>query len=90
MPRNQMTCREFVGLIGADRDGERSSAESFSQHSATCSRCSDYLKGYELTISAARRIGQNSSSQDSLDIIETVMPMSLVRRILDHRLKAPE
>jgi hypothetical protein len=87
VPRNQMTCREFVGLIRAHRDGELGSADrqSFSQHSGKCARCSDYLNGYQRTINAAKRI-----RGDSLDTIEAVMPISLVRRILDHRLKAPE
>ena len=87
MPRNQMTCREFVGLIGAHRDGELGSADrqSFSQHSGKCVRCSDYLNGYQLTINAAKRI-----REDSLDPIEMAMPESLVRGIMGHRLKAPE
>ena len=84
MPRSQMTCREFVGLIRAYRDGELGSADrqSFSQHAGTCPRCSNYLRGYELTISAVRRF-----REDSLGPVETMMPKPLVRRILSHRLK---
>ena len=84
MQRSELTCREFVGLIGRLRDDELSDVErrSFLQHRAECARCSDYLKGYELTISAAKRI-----AEDSRDSGETIMPKSLVNRILDNRLK---
>ena len=86
MPLNEMTChitcREFVRLIPAFRDGELSETDrqSFSQHVGDCRRCPDYLKGYELTISAARQIG------DSRDAGETTMPKILVSRILGDRL----
>ena len=81
MQRSELTCREFVGLIRRLRDDELSDVErpSFLQHRTKCVRCSDYLRGYELTISAAKRIAEDSS--------ETVMPKSLVNRILDNRLK---
>jgi hypothetical protein len=52
------------------------------QHLGECARCSDYLKGYELTISAAKWI-----AEDSRDSGETLMPKSLINRILDSRLK---
>jgi anti-sigma factor RsiW len=79
VPRNKMTCREFVGLIGAYRDGELSGADSqsFSQHGGDCARCSGYLKGYEQTVRAARRSGE-----DSRDGSETRMPEPLVREII--------
>ena len=84
MQRSELTCREFVGLIRRLRDDELSDVDrrTFLQHRAKCVRCSDYLKGYELTISAAKRIGENSH-----DSSETVMPKPLVNRILDNRLK---
>ena len=84
MPRNQMTCREFVALIPGFRDGKLNAADrqSFSEHTCKCGRCSDYLKGYELTISAAKRI-----AEDSRDSGEKTMPKSLVSKILDARLK---
>jgi anti-sigma factor RsiW len=86
VPRNKMTCREFVGLIPAYRDGELSSADrqSFSEHTCKCGRCSHYLKGYELTVSTTKRI-----AEDSRDPGETMMPKSLVSRILSHKLKRP-
>jgi anti-sigma factor RsiW len=86
VPRNKMTCREFVGLIPAYRDGELSAAhrQSFSEHIGTCVRCSDYLKGYELTISATKRI-----AEDSRDSGDTMMPKTLVSKILGHRQKRP-
>ena len=82
--RSELTCREFVGLIRRLRDGELSDVDrrSFLPHGQTCVRCSDYLKGYELTISAAKRI-----ADDANDSAETMMPKSLVNRILDSRLK---
>ncbi|WP_424670312.1 zf-HC2 domain-containing protein [Candidatus Binatus sp.] len=82
--QREVTCRQFVGLIGRLRDGELSDVDrrSFLQHRRECARCSDYLKGYELTISAAKRI-----AEDSRDSSETVIPRSLVNRILDSRLK---
>jgi hypothetical protein len=82
--RSELTCREFVGLIRRLRDDELSDVDrrSFLQHRGECARCSDYLKGYELTIGAAKRI-----AEDSRDFSETVMPKSLVSRILDNRLK---
>ena len=82
--RSELTCREFVGLIRRLRDDELSDVDrrTFLQHRAKCVRCSDYLKGYELTISAAKRI-----AEDSCDSSETVTPKSLVNRILDNRLK---
>jgi hypothetical protein len=82
--RSELTCREFVGLIGRLRDDELSDVDrrSFLQHRGECARCSDYLKGYELTISAAKRI-----AEDSRDSGEKTMPKSLVSRILDARLK---
>ena len=85
MQHNVMTCREFVGLIRVLRDGELSDTDrrSFSEHAGKCGRCSDYLKGYELTISATKRI-----ADDAIDSAETMMPKSLVNRILDSRLKS--
>jgi hypothetical protein len=82
--RSELTCREFVGLIRRLRDNELSDVDrrSFLQHRGECARCSDYLKGYELTISAAKRI-----AEDSRDSGEKTMPKSLVSRILDARLK---
>ena len=60
--QRELTCREFVGLIGRLRDDELSDVDrrSFLQHRQKCVRCSDYLKGYELTISAAKRIAEDS------------------------------
>ena len=82
--RSELTCREFVGLIRRLRDDELSDFDrrTFLQHRAKCVRCSDYLKGYELTISAAKRI-----AEDSRDSGEETMPKFLVTRILDARLK---
>jgi hypothetical protein len=82
--RSELTCREFVGLIRRLRDDELSDVDrrSFLQHRANCVRCCDYLKGYELTISATKRI-----ADDAIDSAETMMPKSLVNRILDTRLK---
>jgi hypothetical protein len=82
--RSELTCREFVGLIRRLRDNELSDVDrrSFLQHRGECARCSDYLKGYELTISAAKRI-----AKDSRDSGETTMPESLVSRILSVRQK---
>ena len=84
MQRSELTCREFVGLIRRLRDNELSDVDrrSFLQHRRECARCSDYLKGYELTISAAKRI-----AEDSRDSGEKTMPKSLVSKILDARLK---
>ena len=84
MQRSELTCREFVGLIRRLRDNELSDVDrrSFLQHRGECARCSDYLKGYELTISAAKRI-----AEDSRDSGEKTMPKSLVSKILDARLK---
>jgi hypothetical protein len=81
--RSELTCREFVGLIRRLRDDELSDVDrrSFLQHRANCVRCSDYLKGYELTISAVKRMAEDSRHSN-----ETV-PKSLVNRILDSRLK---
>ena len=84
MQRNELTCREFVGLIRRLRDDELSDVDrrTFLQHRAKCVRCSDYLRGYELTISAAKRV-----AEDSRDPSETMISKSLVNRILDSRLK---
>jgi len=81
--RSELTCREFVALIRRLRDDELSDVDrrTFLQHRANCVRCSDYLKGYELTISAVKRM-----AEDSRHSSETV-PKSLVNRILDSRLK---
>ena len=81
MPRRGITCREFVGLIRAFRDGELSDTDrrSFSQHARKCRRCSYYLKGYEMTIRATKRIAD--------DAAETMIPKSLVSRILGDRPK---
>ena len=87
MQRSELTCREFVGLIRRLRDDELSDVDrrSFLQHRGECARCSEYLKGYELTISAAKRI-----TEDSRDSGETIMPKSLVSRILNVRQKHAE
>ena len=84
MQRSELTCREFVGLIRRLRDNELSDVDrrSFLQHRGECARCSDYLKGYEMTITAAKRI-----PEDSRDSGEKTMPRSLVSKILDARLK---
>ena len=86
MPLRGITCREFVGLIRALRDGELSDTDrrSFSQHARKCRRCSDYLKGYELTISTIKRMADDAS-----DSAETMIPKSLVSRILGNRPKPP-
>jgi anti-sigma factor RsiW len=86
VPRREITCREFVGLIRALRDGELSDTDrrSFSQHARKCGRCSDYLKGYELTISATKRM-----ADDANDSAQTMIPKSLVSRILGDRPKRP-
>ena len=83
MPR-EITCREFVGLIRALREGELSAADrrTFFQHGRKCARCAHYLRGYELTIGAVKRI-----SEESLDPNETTIPRPLVRRILSNRSK---
>ena len=83
MQRSELTCREFVALIRRLRDDELSDVDrrTFLQHRANCVRCSDYLKGYELTISAVKRM-----AEDSRHSSETV-PKSLVNRIRDSRLK---
>ena len=82
MPRSELTCRRFVSLIRDLRDDELSDVDrgSFLQHSQKCERCADYLKGYELTIIAIKRI-----SEDSRDPRESTMPKSLVRKILGNR-----
>ena len=82
--RSELTCREFVGLIRRLRDDELSDVDrrSFLQHRGECARCSDYLKGYELTIGAAKRI-----AEDSRDSGEKTMPKSFVSRILGARQK---
>ena len=84
MQRSELTCREFVGLIRRFRDDELSAVDrrSFLQHRGECARCSEYLKGYELTIRAAKRI-----TEDSRDSGETIMPKSLVSRVLSVRQK---
>src|SRR5271156_4894387 len=81
--RSELTCREFVGLIRRLRDYELSDVDrrTFLQHRAKCIRCSDYLKGYELTISAVKRM-----AEDSRHSSETV-PKSLVNRILGRKKK---
>jgi anti-sigma factor RsiW len=81
--RKKMTCREFVGLIPAYRNGElnRADRQSFSQHTRECGRCAEYLKAYEQTVNATRRIGEDSRAA------EPTMPKSLVSRILRNRLK---
>ena len=85
LPR-EITCREFVGLIRVLRDGESSDTDrrSFSQHAENCRRCSDYLKGYELTIAATKR-----TADDMNDPAEPNVPKSLVSRILSDRAKRP-
>jgi hypothetical protein len=82
--QRELTCREFVGLIRRLRDDELSDVDrrSFLLHRQKCVRCSDYLKGYELTIGATRRIAEDSRHSG-----ETTMPKSLVSKILDARLK---
>ena len=82
MPRSELTCREFVGLIRRLREDELSDVDRrlFLQHRAKCPRCADYLKGYELTISATKGI-----AEDSRDSAKEMMPESLVRRILGHK-----
>jgi hypothetical protein len=79
VPRSELTCREFVALIRRLRENELSDVDRrlFQQHRAKCRRCADYLKGYELTISATKGI-----AEDSHDSAEEMMPESLVRRIL--------
>jgi hypothetical protein len=84
-PHNKMTCRQFVALISTYRDGELSTAasQSFWHHSRNCVRCSDYLKGYELTVSAVKRIAEDSRDPSESES----MPKSLVRKILGNRPK---
>jgi hypothetical protein len=78
VPRSQLTCREFVALIRRLREDELIDVDRrlFLQHRTICPRCAEYLKGYELTISAAKEIAQESNE---------AIPGTLVRRILGHR-----
>ena len=82
MPRSELTCREFVGLIRRLREDELSDVDRrlFLQHRAKCPRCADYLKGYELTISATKGI-----AEDSRDSAKEMMPESLIRRIMGRK-----
>ncbi len=82
MQRSELTCREFVGLIRRLREDELSDVDRrlFLQHRAKCRRCAEYLKGYELTISATKRI-----AEDSRDSGKEMLPESLVRRILGRK-----
>jgi hypothetical protein len=84
VPRSGISCRKFVALIRGLRDDELSDGDrrSFLEHRRECARCADYLKGYELTISAIKRI-----AGDSLDPNEAAIPKSLVSRILSARSK---
>jgi hypothetical protein len=86
VPHSELTCREFVGLIRGLREDQLSDVDRrlFLQHRAKCVPCSNYLKGYELTISVTKKI-----SEDSRDCGETMMPKSLVSRILGHKVKRP-
>ena len=86
VPRSELTCHEFVDLIRGLGDEELSDVErrSFLQHRRKCARCSNYLKGYELTISATKRIANGSR-----DPLETPIPKSLVEKILGHTLMRP-
>jgi hypothetical protein len=86
VPRSELTCREFVDLIRGLRDEELNDAERrpFLQHRRRCARCSNYLKGYELTVAATKRI-----ANDSRDLLETTIPKLLAQKILGHRLKRP-
>jgi hypothetical protein len=79
--QRELTCRAFVGLIRRLREDELSDIDRrlFLQHRAKCRRCAEYLKGYELTISAIKGI-----AEDSRDSGKMMMPESLVRRILAH------
>ena len=81
MPR-EMTCREFVGLIWRLREGELSDVDRrlFVRHRAKCQKCADYLKGYELIVSATKRI-----AEDVRDSGKLMLPESLVRRILGRK-----
>jgi hypothetical protein len=80
--QRELTCRQFVGLIRRLREDELSDIDRrlFLQHCAKCRRCAEYLKGYELTISATKGI-----AEDSRDSGKMMMPESLVRRILDNK-----
>lgn len=82
MPRSELTCREFVGLIRRLREDELSGVDRrlFLEHRAECPRCADYLKGYELTIRATKGIAEGSRDSGKI-----MMPESLVRRILSHK-----
>ena len=82
VPRSDLTCREFVGLIRRLREDELSDVDRrlFLQHRAKCRRCADYLRGYELTISATK-----GTAEDSHDSGKEMMPESLVRRILGRK-----
>jgi hypothetical protein len=81
---SKMTCREFVGLIPAFRDGELSETdrESFAHHGWNCRRCSAYLRGYELTVRATKRIAADTRGTN-----ETTIPKSLASRILSDKRK---
>jgi anti-sigma factor RsiW len=75
----EITCREFVGLIHALREDELGDHDrrSFLQHSRKCPKCAHYLTGFERTISAVKRMAEDSSGPDV-----TTMPDSLVGKIL--------
>ncbi len=82
MPRSELNCREFVDLIRRLREDELSGVDRrlFLHHRSNCLRCADYLKGYELTITATKGIAEESRVSSKM-----MMPESLVRRILGYK-----
>ena len=76
----ELTCREFVRLIRALREDELRDDDrrSFVQHRRKCIKCAHYLTGFERTISAVKRM-----TEDSSDSKGATMPDSLVGKILN-------
>jgi predicted anti-sigma-YlaC factor YlaD len=84
MAAENMTCREFVELIGgyheADLPAHQQSA--FAAHIAECPKCRKYLSSYEATARLARTAIMIPEKQSS-----DALPEELVKAILKLRVR---
>lgn len=79
MPQEKISCRGFVELVGAYRDGglPANQARAFESHLARCPKCREYLTSYQATVSLTRRAikDPDERSADSVpeDLVESIM-----------------
>lgn len=82
MSKQAMTCREFISLLPAYRDGELGGRERAraDEHLAACHKCASYLRGYERTIELAKAAFADPDEPGEPEVLEDLAQAILASR----------